>query len=171
MEHDDKPWYKQFWPWFLIALPASVVVAGIGTVILAVKTPLNFVESDYYKEGLAINENLAARELANFLGMAAELSINESRIQVDLNQGLTEALLVKFIHPTDTKQDRQLELERIGAKRFELETELALQGRYTLELVGIHDQGVWELEQQTIIDSQSDGVVLTLPVLAGEQSL
>ena len=23
------PWYRQFWPWFLIALPATVVVAGL----------------------------------------------------------------------------------------------------------------------------------------------
>ncbi len=28
------PWYKQFWPWFLIALPASVVVASLITVTL-----------------------------------------------------------------------------------------------------------------------------------------
>ncbi|WP_425348331.1 FixH family protein, partial [Vibrio splendidus] len=29
-----KPWYKQFWPWFLIALPATVVIWTIMTVIV-----------------------------------------------------------------------------------------------------------------------------------------
>ena len=27
-ERDTQPWYKYFWPWFIIALPASAVVAG-----------------------------------------------------------------------------------------------------------------------------------------------
>lgn len=30
------PWYKQFWPWFLISLPASVVVASMFTISIAV---------------------------------------------------------------------------------------------------------------------------------------
>tara|TARA_R110002072_G_scaffold24747_4_gene83712 strand:- start:11289 stop:11489 length:201 start_codon:yes stop_codon:yes gene_type:complete len=34
---DTKPWYKQFWPWFLISLPSSVVIASIITISLAVK--------------------------------------------------------------------------------------------------------------------------------------
>jgi len=32
---DSKPWFKQFWPWFLIALPGSVVIASVFTLILA----------------------------------------------------------------------------------------------------------------------------------------
>ena len=35
---DDAPWYRQFWPWFLIAIPAAAVVAGIVTIIIAVRT-------------------------------------------------------------------------------------------------------------------------------------
>lgn len=31
------PWFKQFWPWFLIALPGSVVLASIFTLYLAVQ--------------------------------------------------------------------------------------------------------------------------------------
>lgn len=32
---DEKPWYKQFWPWFIMAIPACGVIAGISTVIIA----------------------------------------------------------------------------------------------------------------------------------------
>jgi len=35
----DIPWYRQFWPWFLIALPASAVIAGMYTLYLAVTHP------------------------------------------------------------------------------------------------------------------------------------
>ncbi len=33
------PWYRQFWPWFLIALPASAVIASLYTLYLAVTHP------------------------------------------------------------------------------------------------------------------------------------
>ena len=30
------PWYKQFWPWVLIGLPTSVVIASVVTYFLAI---------------------------------------------------------------------------------------------------------------------------------------
>ena len=35
---DTLPWYKQFWPWFLISLPLSVVIASIVTINIAITT-------------------------------------------------------------------------------------------------------------------------------------
>ena len=52
---DSQPWYRQFWPWFLIALPATVVVAGLTTWWIAAHKADSLVVDDYYKEGLAIN--------------------------------------------------------------------------------------------------------------------
>jgi uncharacterized protein len=31
------PWYRQFWPWFLIALPALALLAGAVTWSIAVR--------------------------------------------------------------------------------------------------------------------------------------
>ncbi|NND59665.1 MAG: hypothetical protein HKN49_05295 [Gammaproteobacteria bacterium] len=31
------PWYRQFWPWFVIALPATVVIASMITIWLAIE--------------------------------------------------------------------------------------------------------------------------------------
>lgn len=42
----DVPWYRQFWPWFIIALPASAVVAGFITLWLAITNPDGLVVSD-----------------------------------------------------------------------------------------------------------------------------
>jgi hypothetical protein len=46
---DILPWYKQFWPWFIIALPASVVVASFFTLWLAISNPYQLVvdETEY----------------------------------------------------------------------------------------------------------------------------
>ena len=37
------PWYRQFWPWFIIALPASAVIASFVTLWLAISNPDHLV--------------------------------------------------------------------------------------------------------------------------------
>lgn len=46
---ENLPWYKQFWPWFIIALPASVVIASFFTLWLAISNPDQLVldEGEY----------------------------------------------------------------------------------------------------------------------------
>jgi len=70
---DTKPWYKQFWPWFIIALPASAVIAGITTVFIAFENADSLVVDDYYKEGKAINQRVALLKRARDMGLKAEL--------------------------------------------------------------------------------------------------
>jgi len=37
-EHDSKPWYRYFWPWFVIGLLALSVSASLYSVYLAMST-------------------------------------------------------------------------------------------------------------------------------------
>lgn len=65
---DDLPWYKQFWPWFIIALPASAVIASFISLWLAVSHPDQLVVTDdeyrrlnsELKAQLPVNENKQA---------------------------------------------------------------------------------------------------------------
>ena len=43
---DDGPWYRQPWPWILIALPASVVIACAITAWWIIKIPDHAVAFD-----------------------------------------------------------------------------------------------------------------------------
>jgi hypothetical protein len=45
MRTDTQPWYRQFWPWFLIALPGSTVIGCAITIWLAVTNPDTIVRS------------------------------------------------------------------------------------------------------------------------------
>jgi hypothetical protein len=53
------PWYRQFWPWFIIVLPASAVVAGLLTFWLAATNPDPVVidQNDYQR----LNRELKAQ--------------------------------------------------------------------------------------------------------------
>jgi hypothetical protein len=55
----DTPWYRQFWPWFIIALPASAVIAGFFTLWLAISRPDHLVVDD--EEYRRLNSELKAQ--------------------------------------------------------------------------------------------------------------
>src|SRR5690606_30434138 len=75
----SKPWYREPWPWFLIAGPAVVVLAGVITTVLAVRSSDGVVADDYYKQGLGINRTLERDARAQALGIAATVQFNEER--------------------------------------------------------------------------------------------
>jgi hypothetical protein len=55
----DLPWYKQFWPWFIIALPASAVIASFISLWLAVSNPDQLVVTE--DEYLQLKSELKAQ--------------------------------------------------------------------------------------------------------------
>jgi hypothetical protein len=78
----ERPWYREPWPWILAAGPFIVVVAGIYTAWLAIKSNDGLVTDDYYKKGLAANQTIARNELAASLGLVAGVRIVGERMQV-----------------------------------------------------------------------------------------
>lgn len=53
----NEAWYRQFWPWFLILLPGSVVIASFITIYIAASNPDPIIKSDYQKLGPVITES------------------------------------------------------------------------------------------------------------------
>ena len=103
---DSQPWYRQFWPWFLIMLPATVVVAGINMVFIANKGADDLVVDEYYKDGLAINRKLEKKERATELGITAALEIRDTEILVR-TAGPVKAPQLQLLlsHPLESDQD------------------------------------------------------------------
>lgn len=115
-----KPWYREPWPWILIALPGSVVLAGIVTILIAVYTNDGLVVDDYYKEGLAINRTLAKGVRAKALGLQGTVLVLHDHVAVTLstaatNYSLPDQLQVRVTHPTRSGLDQVVELRREGA--------------------------------------------------------
>jgi hypothetical protein len=107
-----EPWYRQGWPWFLIALPATAVVAGIATLVIAAKTFDGMVVDDYYKEGQAIVQTLGRVEHARELGLRAALRIRSDSIHVELTAtepgSLPTSIRLTVAHPTRGGLDQEL---------------------------------------------------------------
>lgn len=122
------PWYRQFWPWYLMALPASAVLAGIVTIYIAVSNQDSLVVDDYYKEGLAINRKLTQQEMAQALGLSAKtrLDATTGRLAVLLVYGDgssrqpsdDKVLKLSFVHATQAERDKVVFLSRREKNSF-----------------------------------------------------
>ena len=120
---DTLPWYKQFWPWFLISLPLSVVIAAIVTINIAIESDDGLVSDDYYKEGLAIHKDADRAARAAALGIAGVLIYDAETGAVTLTleqplQGDAAALSLRVIHPTLPNQDQSIQLTPLDQAHF-----------------------------------------------------
>lgn len=114
-----RPWYREPWPWLLMAGPLAVVLAGFVTVWLAVSTEDGLVADDYYKRGLAINQTIARDAAAARHGYRARVVANPAgdRVRVYLAAGggeLPAAVRLRLVHPTRTGFDQSIELASAG---------------------------------------------------------
>ncbi len=118
-DSDTLPWYRQFWPWFLILLPATVVVAGLGTLYIANRHADDLVADDYYKEGLAINRRIERSQRAAALGIDAAFSVSERRVTVTTDGPVsTAALKLTLAHPLEADRDVTVTLHRTATNVF-----------------------------------------------------
>jgi len=110
-----QPWYRQFWPWFLIAVPGLSVVASFAMLVVAVRHADSLVRDDYYSAGLAINRDFALERVATQRHIGATLRDDESRHELALDvrgSGIDPGseLTLILAHPTDAARDQTLRL-------------------------------------------------------------
>ena len=115
MNADDhatpNPWYREPWPWLLMAGPAIVVVAGFFTLGLAIQSADGLVADDYYKQGKAINMTLKRDARAQELGYRARVTMTaEGRVVLNFIAAApaVEKLRLILHHPTRAGFDREV---------------------------------------------------------------
>jgi len=125
-----QPWYREPWPWILMAGPATVVVAGLVTAWLAVRSDDGLVIDDYYKQGLAINQTLSRSDAAERLGMQAEIHLVDGRVRVLLGAAARGALTLRLVHPTRAGMDQSVTLAATGPGVYAGQLQPLLPGRW-----------------------------------------
>lgn len=112
-----KPWYREPWPWFLMSLPATAVIAGLSTVWIAVTHYDGLVVGDYYKAGLAINQTLARDAAAGARHLQATIQSRNGALDIALSGRMDhwpDRLALTLAHPTRQGQDQALTLQHAG---------------------------------------------------------
>ncbi len=142
----SRPWYKERWPWLLMAGPAAVLVAGGATMWIAFASADGLVAEDYYKEGLGINRVLAREDAARKMGLDARVSLRDGKITIDLKGQKPEALFVRLAHATRAGYDQRLRLAQVRAGVYEADLPPLAPGHWH---VTIEDpRGAWRIVKE-----------------------
>jgi len=138
IQRSTTPWYRQFWPWFIIALPGMSVVMGLSMLYIAIYNADTLVKDNYYKHGLAINEQLDQDRLAAELGLSAKVTIDglSGEVIVELYGSAIayENLQLLLIHPVDESRDMEVSLSLVDEGRYRADLSTKPENRYYLRL-------------------------------------
>jgi hypothetical protein len=130
-----------------MAGPAATIVAGAVTVWLAVSSADGLVADDYYRRGLAINQEIRRDQAVLDLGIAASVEARDGVLRVRLNFSRQapaasrqpsaadpELLLAQLVHATRAGHDQRLRLARVAPGLYEAVLPALPAGRWRLVL-------------------------------------
>ena len=176
-----KRWYREPWPWILMAAPAAAVAAGALTIGLAVFSYDGLVAEDYYKQGLAVNQQLARVQAAETLGIEGSLVIDsaqggavEARLRAE-RAALPAAVTLALSHPTRAGLDQQVRLIATGNGRYAGRIDALAPGRW--HAIVEDDARAWRIRGELrlpgegVPDAQGEGGEAVAPVAFGAVAL
>ena len=114
------PWYRHRWPWFIMAGPGIVIVAGVITTFIAFKGADGLVADDYYKQGLGVNRQIARDAAAASLNVRGAIAVEVGNVHLSLTADgdLPEMASLRLAHPFRASEDRLLVLKQATPGRF-----------------------------------------------------
>jgi hypothetical protein len=134
----SRPWYRQFWPWFIMALPAAAVAASVTTLVIAVRHQDSLVRDDWYQEGKSINVNMARDQKAKTAHISAGLRFDSltGEVRADLQSRvlLPDTLTLTLSHVTLADRDQTVLLKRQQDGHYQGVLHKELQGDFDVEL-------------------------------------
>lgn len=158
-----QPWHREFWPWFIVALLGTVVVASFITLGIAIHFDDSVVRDNYYKEGLAINQEQKLDARARAAKIYAQLTFEQQGIRLDLHSAAAMPLLqntsqyvsqlsLQFIHPLHADNDLTVTLTEVVAGTFIGKLPQPLHGHWDIDVQPAR-ASTWRLRSRIDMDS------------------
>lgn len=158
-EDNALPWYKEFWPWFIIGMLSFSVVLGLSLLTIAIRNADSLVVDNYYDVGKGINTSLEREQLADQLNIGGTLSLDNDIGQVELivsGDSRPQQIVLNLISPTQQARDRRIILQPANNDLYRGLLQEDIEGRRFVEILGEEDGAQWRLfEEHTLISGQS----------------
>lgn len=118
-----RPWYREFWVWFFLAILGMGVASGTGVLVIGIKNAPQMVTGDYEKLGKALIDTHRRSDRARQLGLAGRLELTGETAVLALTateaDQLPDQLLLHFEHPTDATRDVAAVARRLDDGRWQ----------------------------------------------------
>ncbi|MFG1497122.1 FixH family protein [Saccharospirillum sp. HFRX-1] len=153
-----KPWYREFWIWFILAPIIAVVSFWAWLIPIAIQTNDGAILDNYYEDGMTVIERNTQSQWAAEHDLSAQLQTLGERVQLRLEGNLDpipNTLQLTYAFPTRASWDVSVQLERQPDGRYlgtlpEVVTETR---QLILEPVG--DQANWRLHGEATLPDRS----------------
>lgn len=145
-----------------MAAPAAAVVAGAITLALAIGSFDGLVAEDYYKQGLAVNQQLARTEKARELGIRGDIVLEDAaggpvRIALEGKAANVEDVVLTLSHPTRAGLDQRIKLTPTANATYAGRIAAMAAGRWHV-IVESAAQG-WRIRGELQIPQQTRGAL------------
>lgn len=140
----SRPWYRERWPWILMAGPVAVIAAATASAWLAFATSDGLAPE--YRLGIAIGQALGRICTTAALGYRSALSLDSGgALEVRLSGGNAPpyALRLRLAHPNGSGLDRVIALETTGKGMYRAPSGGLPAERWLVVLED--DSGIWRL--------------------------
>jgi len=113
---DTKPWYKYFWPWFILAVIFWSFMSGASMLFFANHNPYSMVDG-FDKIGKVITSNEKHHQKALELGIRGVLVKKDKRFKLMLTPKKYandyKHLHLTLIHPTTASKDQTIKMHLV----------------------------------------------------------
>lgn len=141
-------WYRHPWILLVVSIPVMAIIMSLTTVYLAVSGQDTLVRDNFYKDGLAINQELDGEKRAQQLGITARIVVDDRAGQVTVQlsgyQDFPAQLELAILHPTRAEQDQDVVLTHGGNGLYTGVMHATTAGHYHLQLASAAQQ--WQLK-------------------------
>lgn len=125
-EEIAKPWYREFWFWFVFSPLIYIIIMCSITVTIALKGADDVIIDNYYKEGRMINQALEQDRRALELGMSGDLSFDRTTGEILLTIAnpptdvalMPAELLLMMGHPVKAAKDQLIAMTAIAPGKY-----------------------------------------------------
>lgn len=104
-----RPWYREFWVWFILGILSMGVASGTGVLLIGLNNAPQMVTGDYQPLGKVLVNTHERADRAEALGLSGRLAVRGDAVLVTLRAHDTDALpaqlMLRFQHPTDAGRD------------------------------------------------------------------
>jgi len=106
--------------WIMLLLPAAAVIAGLTTLLIALRSADRPLPADYHWEGEHLDQDFAQQRLAAAHGIEVDISFAGGACTATLRHAPDDpaTLTLQFAHSSDAALDRVVLLRRTQAGQY-----------------------------------------------------